>query len=370
MRPPASDVAAPSRRAGPIPLHVGLGEEWIPPGEATAIETMLGIHARLQERADAARGRAERGQHPKQHGCLVARFEVAPDVPPGWRHGLFRTAATYPAVVRFSNARQRHDALPDAHGLAIKLAGVEGPRLMDDGGDATTQDFVLVDHPVFFMRNVEEGVPLLRAFEQLMQGGMVGRTRVLLRGMLSQERSFQILRAMAAKRPDNPLAVRYWSTTPIRLGRQAVKLAVRPAGESAFQARGRGRDKLRQALVDHVTRRETRLDFLIQAQVHPVTMPVEDPTVAWDEGASPFVRVATLRIPVQACDRAWEERLAQRLSFSPWHGLEEHRPLGGINRARRVLYLALAARRRALHQVPVREPSADEVRRWWTEAVR
>jgi hypothetical protein len=69
-------------------------------------------------------------------------------------------------------------------------------------------------------------------------------------------------------------------------------------------------------------------------------MPVEDPTVRWAESASPFQKVATLRIPVQDCSPQQRRNHGERLVFTPWHALEEHRPLGGINRVRKAVYLA------------------------------
>lgn len=68
-------------------------------------------------------------------------------------------------------------------------------------------------------------------------------------------------------------------------------------------------------------------------------MPIEDPTVEWDEKLNPFLTVATLTVEPQI---AWIQGHSQTqedlLSFSPWHGLAAHRPLGAINRARRTLY--------------------------------
>ena len=48
--------------------------------------------------------------------------------------------------------------------MAGKLRDVDGtPILTDDGGRAN-QDFILVDHPVFFIRNVADYVAFSRAF--------------------------------------------------------------------------------------------------------------------------------------------------------------------------------------------------------------
>ncbi len=367
-------MSAPSpfeaRRSGPVPLTLGLGEEQVPLGERTSIETMLAIHREVQEAVDRRRNPVPRGQHPKQHGCVYAEFVVEDDLPSDLRHGILAQPRTFPALIRFSNARLRNDALPDAHGMAIKLFEVEGPRLLDDGPGAATLDFVLVDHPVFFMANVADGVSLLRDFQELVSGGLVGRSRVVLRGMFSQKRAFQILRAMAAKRPASPLSTRFWSTTPLRLGEHAVKVSARPRTQSADVPRCGGRDRLRRALAGQLAGGAAVFDFAVQVQSHPVGMPVEDPTVEWDENSAPFQRVAEIRIPAQQVHVPELLAFGERLSFTPWHGIEQHRPLGGINRARRVLYEVLATRRRVLNGAPLREPTADEVRALWAPALR
>jgi len=75
-------------------------------------------------------------------------------------------------------------------------------------------------------------------------------------------------------------------------------------------------------------------------------MPVEDASVEWDETHSVPVTVATLVIPAQRVDPSGE--LAARcepMSFNPWHSLVEHRPLGGMNRLRKVVYLASVQKR-------------------------
>ena len=71
-------------------------------------------------------------------------------------------------------------------------------------------------------------------------------------------------------------------------------------------------------------------------------MPVEDAGVEWSEEESPFIKVATLRIPPQAFRTQEREELAEDLSFSPAHSLIDHRPIGGINRARIEIYRYLS----------------------------
>jgi hypothetical protein len=77
--------------------------------------------------------------------------------------------------------------------------------------------------------------------------------------------------------------------------------------------------------------------FSIIPQVDPAANPIEDPTVRWGAGPVP---VATIRIDPQTFDTPDRMKQAEEMSFDPWHALVEHRPLGGINRARRAVYAA------------------------------
>ena len=87
-------------------------------------------------------------------------------------------------------------------------------------------------------------------------------------------------------------------------------------------------------------------------------MPIEDPSVRWDEGAAPFRKVATLEIPPQDFDTPERQHFAENLSYNPWRCLPEHRPLGGISRARRQVYRALSAYRHDRNAEPSVEPEA------------
>ena len=92
-------------------------------------------------------------------------------------------------------------------------------------------------------------------------------------------------------------------------------------------------------------------------------MPVEDPTVVWNEELSPFRTVATLTVePQTAWENGTSDKVEDRLSFSPWHGIAAHRPLGGINRARKSPYRFSADYRARFNGCPIHEPtSVDEL---------
>jgi len=57
--------------------------------------------------------------------------------------------------------------------------------------------------------------------------------------------------------------------------------------------------------------------------------------------------VATIRIPSQAFESADQMNAAETIAFNPWNALPEHQPIGGMNRARRAIYIELSKLRHA-----------------------
>lgn len=90
-------------------------------------------------------------------------------------------------------------------------------------------------------------------------------------------------------------------------------------------------------------------------------MPIEDPGKRWSEAASPFRKVAPIVIPRQSFDSEQQRAFGENLSFTPWHSLPEHRPLGGVNRARKVVYAFISTFRHQKNDVPRREPTSWEI---------
>ena len=74
----------------------------------------------------------------------------------------------------------------------------------------------------------------------------------------------------------------------------------------------------------------------------------------------PFVKVATLELPPQEFDTPDRRNFGENLSFNPWRCLPEHRPLGGISRARRQVYRTLSGFRHDSNAAPNVEPDTWE----------
>lgn len=348
-----------------------LGEESIPPGEDAAIERVVAAsRALLDTRARPVR----RGQHPKHHGCVRAEFAVEADLPPEYHVGLFREPRTFPAWVRFSNGGQQDDRKPDAHGMAVKLLGVEGEKVLDDERNETTHDFVMVDNPVFFLPNAiaygEFSSELLKAKgkEKSTVHALLGflpekarelGTVALLYFVPWRLGEFGNLSRFVNKRIASPLSTRYWSATPYLFGRGlGMKFSAVPEAPVAPVPAGGTEDYLREAMASHLKAGDAVFRFQVQLQKDERGTPIEDPTIDWERSGAPFRTVATIRIPSQEFDTPERMTFCENLSYTPWHALPEHRPLGGINRTRKRVYSELSRRRHELNGVPRSEPTA------------
>ncbi|MCC6574853.1 MAG: catalase family protein [Planctomycetes bacterium] len=342
-----------------------LGEETVPPDEAAMIARLVEQNLALLNVDERP---VRRGQHPKHHGCVRAEFIVEPDLPAEFRHGLFASPRRYDALIRFSNGESRDDRRADAHGMAIKLFDVPGEKLL---GEGTTHDFILLDHPIFFIRNVEDYVGLFDALLAARRSILpklafflprliaeIGHVYVTY--LRKKPHELDILLDTVGKKPKTPLQ-EYWSTTPYLLGPQVVRWSARPAMPlPTLPQMTKSPDLLRHALAAQLDAGEVSFDFMAQVQSDAEKMPIEDPTIRWDEKLSPPRKVATLRLPKQRPDGVPLMEFCEHLSFNPWRCLPEHRPLGGINRARKDIYDKVSRKRHELNGVPVGEPSLEE----------
>jgi hypothetical protein len=305
------------------------------PNEAALTAEMIAILRRKMAR-DYPKGGTLRDAHPKTIGLLRGSFRVEPDLPDELRIGLFEQPRSFDCWVRFSNSsgKVQSDAVPDARGVAIKLLAPRGKG--STPGAELSQDFVLLNTPVMPLGTVAlfrdavyysiESTPLLLAAKF----ALTGRAGVLL----------ELLKLRG--NPSSLLDIRYWSTTPYRFGPdRAVKYSLRPtSGHKSRKPATLNESYLSEAMQAHLDAHEATFDFCVQ--FWRPGMPIEDAAQRWDEAKSPFLKVATLHLPIQEFRTDRRARQAEALSFSPAHALAEHAPLGGLNRARGKIYTALS----------------------------
>jgi hypothetical protein len=326
--------------------------EKITPGEQELFEDFASrvVAAQQREVAEQAGGTLLRGFHAKLHAGLVAEFKVLDNLPEPAQFGVFSEPRSFPAVVRFSNGtpHRQPDRRLDSRGIAIKLIGVPGDKLPPGNKDDVTQDFLANSHSASATaRNAQQFFALIEA------GRKGGLLPVNLARMVGTRESLRILfaliRTVVLGRVRSLATEHYSSIAPIKLGPYAVKYTVLPPDGTERPARRRRTDNfLREELADRLRKSDLTFDFVVQFYVDDKRTPIEDSSVRWKPKDSALVRVAQLRIP--SCDLddpliSARSAVIDQYLFSPWHTIEEHRPLGNMMRSRVIIYQASAALR-------------------------
>lgn len=332
-----------------------LGEKLQPNEEVLAQNIAQVIEKSIREQYTA--GNALRDAHPKAHGCVRAEFHVSKNIPAQFAKGVFIPDQSYQAWIRFSNASNdasSADIDKDARGIAIKLLGVSGTKILESEKQATTQDFIMINHPVFFANDAKR---YLSFMHDVNSHNMIRKLHIPF--ALGFKGTMNALGARNSQIA-NPLYARYWSMVPYQLGlgndRQAVKYSVRACSVTANNLpKNPSHDFLREALKNTLQQTDACMEFLIQPRTSS-KMLVEDSMTEWDEKVAPFYQVATIHIPKQNFDTPEQNKFCENLSFTPWHALPAHKPLGAVNRMRKVIYENISRIRHDMNSASRQEP--------------
>jgi hypothetical protein len=162
----------------------------------------------------------------------------------------------------------------------------------------------------------------------------------------------------------------YYSQAPILYGPYMAKIAVVPVSPALTALTDTPLDLdgdangIRRAVVAFFAHEGGEWELRVQLRTDAEAMPIEDASVVWPEDKSPYRAVARIRVaPQEAWSQGRASEIDDGLSFSPWHGLMAHRPLGSVMRARKRAY-ELGAEFRAEHnRCPIAEPrSRNDIR--------
>ena len=324
--------------------------------DADEAETTRGLIATIKYITDktlADRGHALRGVHAKSHGILEGYLEVDADLPSDLAQGMFAKPARYPVVVRFSTIPG--DILDDSvsvpRGMAVKIIGVEGERLEGSERDVT-QDFVMINGPAF-------GAPTPKKFLSVLR--LLSKTtdkfewlKKILSAVMRQVQQVIVavtghpsvtVATLGGQPETHILGETFYSQAPLRFGDFIAKIAVAPISpelmaliQAPLNVNGVP-NGLREAVIDFFKKNGGVWEVRAQLCTDLQLMPIENAAVVWPEEISPYRPIARMTVKPQV---AWSETRSSAvddgMSFSPWHGLATHRPLGGIMRVRKAVY--------------------------------
>lgn len=349
--------------AAPIVYRPGL--EHAEPDEVATADKLVEVVKEIQDVTSREYKHAVRGAHAKSHALLRGTFTVLPDLPAHYAQGLFAAPATHSVILRLSTAPG--DVLPDSvsatRGLALKVEHVSGERV--PGTDPKpVQDFLLVDGPVFGVAHAKEFAKqfalIAKTTERAtwLKSVLSGFLRAAETVVEATGHESVTLANLGGQRATHPFADTYYSVVPFLYGKHIAKFSLAPVTEvpeKHLKLIGHP-DALRDA-VDQVTSRTSMSwDFRVQVCVDEEKMPIEDANKRWDDALSPFVTVARVEFPIQP---AWSQEASKAIddgmAFDIWQSLAAHRPLGSINRVRRVVYASSSTFRGNFNGCPIHQ---------------
>ena len=344
--------------------------EVLQPDEAELIDKVVASLARVNRAVFDKHRHATRDTHAKSHGVLIGTLVVHDGLPSHLRQGLFRQSGTYPIVVRFSSAAGdiHSDRLPAPKGLAIKVIGVAGRKVLPGHEDETTQDFLLVNYPVIPFGHIAAYWKVQQILEKHAgdSEGMQSAVASLATG------AAWVLHLAGVENPTldalsfphrHILGETFHSLAALRFGDHVAKISVAPLSPAVRGLTGQTYDPtdapsiVRDQIVGFFNEQGAEYELRAQLCSDLETMPVEDGSVVWPEDRSPHQPVAKIVLPAQdAYSPARRVYADDVLSFNPWHCIPEHRPLGSIMRVRLKAYESSTSFRHTMNVQPRTEP--------------
>lgn len=350
---------------------------------ADGVETPVPEEERLIDETMASMGRVQRDEfnkhlhasrdaHPKSHAILSGELQVYDSLPAHLAQGLFKAAKTYPVIIRLSSAQTviGSDEEPTFKGFAIKVIGVEGPKLLPDQADELTQDFLLVNHPTIAAGTITAYHALQLKLEKLLQAPQLVQEVVgKVTSLLDRSKAALGYDPGGPTHPENNLlGETFYSMGAFRYGDYVAKISAAPLSPSVRALTGQHVDvrdstAWRELVADFFRVESAEYELRAQLCTDLQTMPVEDGAVGWPEAQSLPQPIGKLTIQRQDTYSPARRVFADDvLSYNPFHCLPEHQPLGSINRARRKVYEHSTAYRHTTNAQARREPrSIDEL---------
>ncbi|HEV7817424.1 MAG TPA: catalase family protein [Janthinobacterium sp.] len=328
--------------------------------EAEAQDGLLKTLHSISETTYKDSGHAIRSVHAKSHGLLRGQLQVLDNLPPVLAQGIFSGPGIYPVMMRLSTIPGDilDDSVSTPRGLSVKVIGVDGARLPGSEHDVT-QDFVLVNGPVFAVPTAKKFLGNLKLLAATTDKAP-GLKKILSAVLRGTERALEAvggesltLKTLGGHPQTHILGETFYSQAPILFGPYMAKVAVAPVSseltaltKAPLNVNGKP-NGLREAVVDFFRQTGAVWELRVQLCTDLEKMPIEDASVEWPEDISPYATVARITAgPQTAWSEARSRAVDDGMSFTPWHGVSAHRPIGSIMRVRKAAY-EMSARFRA-----------------------
>lgn len=272
-----------------------------------------------------------RAFHPKMHGLVKAWFDIPQDLPSNLQSPLFVPGKSYEALVRFSNGSRivSSDKKKDLRGIAIKIIGVPGIKVLEHEQHAVTQDILLANYPIF-----PPGT-----FHGTVKGIIATSGNIFKKLFFALTHLGVVIKALkSATHCENLLNETYFSQVPYHYNQDFVKFILKPTTQLESVTTKDPDNFLKERLIHNLTDHAAAFDLYIQSRTEGD--PINDASAEWK---GTLTKVASLRIIQQLFDKPSQNALGETLSFNPWHSVQEHIPAGDIGKARKEIYNVMSS---------------------------
>ena len=238
------------------------------------------------------------------------------------------------------------------------MLNVAGPKVASFT-DGTAQDFVCINANAFTAPDAKGFLEQIKTFDKNLDTSegvkhavsvAARATNAVLKAVHLPSATLEGIGASAT----HILGESFSTVAPLRYGKYVAKIGFAPGSENLKKLTGEAVDlgadyNALEELIKKFFRHEAGVwDVKVQLALAPADPSIEEKEKdfsieaadkRWPEDKSPWQTVARITVlPQDTYSDARQLFVDERLSFSPWHALEAHRPLGGIMRSRLKAY--------------------------------
>ncbi len=256
----------------------------------------------------------KRLQHHKIQGCLRGTLEVSPRLSKNFETPVFKKGVVHQVWSRFTNINKDDDSESDLHGFGLRVLDPDRKA-----GDLSGQDFLANDTRKHFVRSPEE----LMDFLHFVSGNRLPTVDLL---------KLTANAALQSHKRHSLIEDSYHSRTHFRFGNHNVRYGFFPCVKKDFTQVERNENHLSKNLREEA-KKGICFEFKIQVHNDKTDPLINDYTQEWN---SAYQTVAKIKFPPQ--DPRMNKATCENLSFDTWRTVNEHRPLGFLNKARWYIY--------------------------------
>ena len=316
--------------------------------EEALINEIISLINRVQQHNFSMHRHGFRATHVKTQGIVKGTLTI-PELPTELAQGICAKPGEYDIALRYANEPSflQDDRAPGPRGCGMKIFG------------PTVQDMTFNNAPILELRDLPTTVEIFRIRERHF------REPEKIADEVKKREDKDVQMAPTQLPNQHFLSYTMYSQSAYRWGPYVVKYALFPTSKAPTSSIGDSSDPdqhsqwLREYFAEHVMAYDLRVQFCEDVKEQSV----EDTSVEWDEGKYPFKTVGKVVFRSQeSFDPARRGFWDDQMKLNVWAGMDEHRPLGSVNRLRKRLYVESQKRRAELNATKVVDvTSVDQI---------